>query len=435
MANQLAILGGKPVRKKPFPIQNSIGEEEMKAVIKVIESGQLSGFIGEFCPEFYGGPEIQKVEEKFADYFGAKHAITVNSATTALHTAVAALEIGLGDEVLVTPYTMSASATAILLQNACPVFVDIDEDTFCMNPEKIEEKITDRTKAIMFVDLFGQPAHWDRLREIANKHNLRIIEDGAQAANATYKDEKACTLGDLGVLSLNRHKIIQCGEGGVIFTDDEELAIRCRLIRNHGETAVQHFNLSDISHTMGSNYRMNEIESAIASVQLDKLPKLYETRNRLAKYLTEKLNGLNGIVPPYIQPEATSAYYLYTMRFLSDVFNVERETFCKALVAEGIPVEAGYVKPLYLQEMYKKRNGRYKNAPDSFCGLCGGPKKNHCNFDKGICPTVERMHFKEVFLGDFCHEPLTTNDMDDIANAFYKVLENIDDLRGFERIQ
>jgi len=435
MADKLALLDGKPVRNNPFPIQNSIGEEEKKAVIKVIESGQLSGFIGEPCPEFYGGSEVQQVEEKYANYFGAKHAITINSATTALHTAVAALEIGIGDEVLVTPYTMTASATAILLQNACPVFVDIDENTFCLDPEKIEEKITERTKAIMMVDLFGQPAHWDKLRDIANKHNLRIIEDGAQAANATYRGKKACTLGDLGIISLNRHKIIHCGEGGVIFTDDDELAVRCKLIRNHGETTVEHFNLSDNSHTMGSNYRMNEIEAAIASAQLDKLQGLYDTRNQLAAYLSQKLNGLDGIITPYIQPETTSAYYLYTMRFLSDILNVKRETFCKALMAEGIPIEEGYGKPLYLQKMYQERAGRLKNAEGSFCGLCGNTKSDNCNFNEGICPTVERMHFEEVFLGDFCHEPLTTIDMDDIANAFYKVLENIEDLKEFERSQ
>ena len=433
MVDKLALIGWKPVRNKPFPLQNSIGEEEKKAVIKVIESGQLSGFIGEYCPEFDGGPEVQQTEEKYAEYFGVKYAITVNSATTALHTAIAALGIGSGDEVIVTPYTMSASATAIILQNACPVFVDICENTFCLDPEKIEDKITEHTKAIMMVDIFGQPAHWDRLIDISRKYNLRIIEDGAQAANATYKGKKACTLGDLGILSLNRHKIIHSGEGGVIFTNDEELSIRCKLIRNHGETAVEHFNLSDISHTMGSNYRMNEIEAAIASAQLEKLNGLYNTRNNLAKYLTQKLNGLDGIITPYIQQNVTSSYYLYTMRFLSDVLNVKRETFCKALKAEGIPIEEGYVKPLYLQKMYQERSGRLKYADDSFCGLCANTKSSHCIFDEGICPIVEKMYYKEVILGDFCHDPLTINDMDDIANAFYKVFENIEDLREFER--
>ena len=433
MGSNLAIFGGTPVRNKAFLPQNTIGEEEKKAVIEVIDSGKLSGFIGEYCPEFHGGKKVQETEEKYAEYFRAKYAITVNSASSALQIAVAALGIGPGDEVIVTPYTMSATATAILMQNACPVFVDIDNKTFCMDPDKIEEKISERTKAIMYVDLLGQPAHWDELRRIANKYRLKIIEDGAQAANANYKGKSACTLGDLGILSLNVHKMIHCGEGGVIFTDDDDLAIRCKLIRNHGETSVEHFNLTDISHTMGLNYRMTEIEAAIANVQLDKLPRLFDVRNQLANYLSQKLKSIPGIITPFVQPGVTSAWYLYAIRYLMEVYDVRRETFCKALTAEGIPVEEGYVKPLYLQPMYQQRKGRYRNAPESICGLCGGPKHKKCHHEKGICPTSEKMHFQELLIGNFCHDPLTPNDMDDIADAFYKIIENIDELRVYEK--
>jgi perosamine synthetase len=430
--SKLALFGGEKIRKYPFPIQNSIGKEELKEVTKVLAGGKLSGFIGEYCPEFHGGPNVQKIEARYAEYFGSRYAISVNSATSALQTALAALGVGLGDEVLVTPYTMSASATAILMQNACPVFVDIDEKTFNIDANKIEEKITDKTKAIVVVDLFGQPADFMKIRQIADKHNLKIIEDGAQAANATYYGKKACTLGDIGILSLNIHKIIHSGEGGILFTDNEELSIRCQLIRNHGENAVDHFNIKDISHTMGLNFRMTEIEAGIANAQLDKLDHLYSVRNHLAEYLTERLTSITGIIPPYIQDNTTSAYYLYSLKIQPEILNISRETYCKALMAEGIPVEEGYVKPLYLQSMYQQRKGRVQNPNDDTCGLCGSKKNHQCKFNKGICPIVEEMHFSKLFLGDFCHDPLTTKDMDDIANAFYKISDNMGALIEYE---
>jgi dTDP-4-amino-4,6-dideoxygalactose transaminase len=263
-ATRPALLGGSAVRTRPFRPQQSFGPEERAAVLEVMDSGVLSQFLGEAGPDFHGGPQVRRTEAAYAEHFRARFAVTTNSATTALHVAVAACGLGPGDEVIVSPFTMSASATAILMQNAIPVFADIDPETFCLDPAGVRARITPQTRAIMAVDIFGQPAHWDPLRALAQEHGLRLIEDAAQAAHATAHGRFAGTLGDAGVLSLNYHKIIHSGEGGVLLTDDPEVAQRAQMVRNHGEVVAEQCGLPDIANTFGSNYRMTEIEASIA---------------------------------------------------------------------------------------------------------------------------------------------------------------------------
>lgn len=424
--NDLALVGGTPVRGKSFIPQNTIGAEEKAAVMQVLDSGVLSKFLGEADPDFYGGPEVQRAEKAFAKFFGVEFAVTTNSATTALHTAVAACGLGPGDEVIVSPFTMSASATAILMQNAIPVFADIDPDTFCLNPEAVRRAITPRTRAIMMVDIFGQPAHWDDLWAIARQHHLRIIEDAAQAANARYHQRLAGTLGDIGVISLNYHKIIHAGEGGVLLTSDPELAERARLIRNHGEIVVEEFRLSNIANTFGSNYRMTEIEASIARVQLGRLQGLFEHRARLALHLTKMLTELPFIGPPHIEPDATSAYYVFAVKLHPDL-GVSRRTLVKALNAEGIPFGEGYVRPIYLQPMYQQRLAYSRGCPWT-CGHYQGT----VSYAPGLCPVAERMHDTELILAALCHPPQTEADMNDVARAFEKVLSNLPTLREYE---
>ncbi|MEK7084716.1 MAG: aminotransferase class I/II-fold pyridoxal phosphate-dependent enzyme, partial [Patescibacteria group bacterium] len=235
MPNILAINGGTPVRTEPFPSHNTIGPEEKAAVNRVLDSGVLSRYIGAWGPEFYGGAEVQAFEKAWAEYFNVKHTVAVNSCTTGLQTALGAAGIGPGDEVIVSPYTMAASATSCLWYGAVPVFADIEEEYFCLDSKSVEERITEYTRAIVIVDLFGQPYNADVINAIAKKHNLMVIEDSAQAPGARYKEKFAGTLADMGVYSLNFHKHIHTGEGGVIVTDNDELAERCRLIRNHAE--------------------------------------------------------------------------------------------------------------------------------------------------------------------------------------------------------
>jgi len=286
--------------------------------------------------------------------------------------------------------------------------------------------ITPRTRAIMMVDLFGQPAHWDEIWGIAQEYNLKIIEDAAQAANARYKGRLAGTLGDVGVLSLNYHKIIQCGEGGVILTSDPELAQRAQLIRNHGEAVVEDFDLPDIANTFGSNYRMTEIEAAIARCQLGRLQELFEHRERLATYLSKHLRALSSITVPHIESSVTSAYYMYAVKLHPDL-GVSRRTFVRALNAEGIPFGEGFVQPIYLQPMYQKRSAYNRGCPWT-CGHYQGS----VTYAPGTCPVAERVHDRELIVAMVCNHPQTESDMDDIVRAFDKVLSHLPALRSEE---
>ncbi|HNB40502.1 MAG TPA: DegT/DnrJ/EryC1/StrS family aminotransferase, partial [Anaerolineales bacterium] len=231
--SELALLGGMPLRPQGLPKYQTLGAEERHAVNEVLDSGVLSQFLGAWGPDFFGGPRVQKLERAWEYHFNVAHAVSVNSATSGLYAAVGAVGVGPGDEVIVSPYTMSASAVAAVVYGAIPVFADIDPDTFCISARTIAEKITPRTKAIIVVDIFGQPSDWDAIMALATKHGLLVIEDAAQAPGARYKGRWAGTLGHIGVYSLNYHKTIHSGEGGVCVTNDPKLAERMQLIRNH----------------------------------------------------------------------------------------------------------------------------------------------------------------------------------------------------------
>ncbi|MCL4469613.1 MAG: DegT/DnrJ/EryC1/StrS family aminotransferase [Sulfuricella sp.] len=421
---KLAINGGAPVRSTPFPQYVTIGEEEKRAVMEVLDSTVLSKFLGTWSPDFYGGPRVQKLEREWAEYFGIRHAVSVNSATSGLYAAVGAAGIGPGDEVIVSPYTMTASATAALVYGGIPVFADIDPETFCLSPASIRERITPRTKAIIVVDIFGHPAEMNEIMQIAREHHLVVIEDAAQAPGAHYHGRNAGTLADMGVFSLNYHKTIHCGEGGVVVTNSDEFAERLQLIRNHGEVVVKKKGVTNLVNMVGFNYRMTEIEAAIASEQLKKLESLVAPRIEAAEFLTRELSGLPGLTPPTVRPNVRHGYYIYVMKYDALATGVSREVFAKALRAEGIPLGEGYVEPIYLQPMYQQRIAFGKGGfPFTYPGYQGV-----LNYEKGLCPVTERMHFKELLHGDFCHAGMMRQDLEDIVCAFRKVSKNTSEL-------
>ncbi|MDA8162355.1 MAG: DegT/DnrJ/EryC1/StrS family aminotransferase [Desulfobacteraceae bacterium] len=432
---KLAINGGAKVRIKPFPAYRVIGEEEKQAVLSVLDSGVLSRYLGCWHDDFYGGPEVQALEREWAEYFGIRHAIAVNSCTSGLQCAVGAIGVEPGDEVIVSPYTMTASATAPLVFNAIPVFADIEPDYFCLDSASVESKITSRTRAIIVVDIFGLPYDMEKINSIARKHRLFVIEDTAQAPGAMYGGKYAGTLGDIGVFSLNYHKHIHCGEGGIVVTDNDELAERIRLIRNHAEAVVEAKGAQNLVNMIGFNFRMPEMEAAISRRQLKKLSGLIKTRMENCAYLAGRLAEIPAITPARIRESCSHAYYVQPFKFKAGLAGVSRDTFIDAVRAElpvtelrekeGPLLSCGYVKPLYLQPMFQQKIAY---------GACGYPfnltQSDTISYQKGICPVAELMHERELFLHEMMRPGMTREDLDDVVKAFVKVWENRDELTG-----
>ena len=431
----LAINGGKSVREKPFPSHNTIGAEEKQAANRVLDSGVLSRYIGAWGKGFNGGKEVQALEREWAQNFKVKHAIAVNSCTSGLQCALGASGIGPGDEVIVSPYTMSASASTCLWYGAVPVFADIEEDYFCLDPKSVEEKITEHTRAIVAVDLFGQPYNAEAINEIARKHNLFIIEDCAQAPGAEYQGKSTGTLGTMGVYSLNFHKHIHTGEGGMIVTNDDKLADRVRLIRNHAESVVQDKGVEDLTNMVGLNFRLTELQAAIAREQLKKLKKLNKQRVDNCAYIAEKIKNIPGIICAKTREHCKHVYYKHAILFDEKKFGISRNKFVDALRAE-LPskdldgharqlIGAGYVKPLYLEPLFQKRiaigrQGFPFNSPHY---------KGNVSYEKGICPVAERMHERELICHELMLPTMSKQDLDDVVQSFYKIYENREELK------
>jgi|SRR5579875_663583 len=410
----LAMLGGEPVRSRPFPAHPVIGEEEKRAVIEVLENGRLSTFIAAKGEYFLGGKKVKEFERRFAEYHSSAYAVAFNSATAALHAAVVATGIEAGQEVIVPPYTFTSTASCALMHNAIPVFADVNDVTFGLDPDAVERAITPLTRAIIVVHLFGHPANIQRIMEVARRYGLRVIEDCAQAPGAKWKEKLAGTFGDCGIFSFTESKTITTGEGGMLITDDRNIAETARMVRNHGEVIVEgQCERSYSSAMLGWNYRMTEMEAALGIVQLQKLDSLNEKRIELAQYLSKKITGLPGIAGPEVLPNARHVYYVYAMKYDEAEAGIPRDLFVKAVNAEGIPFSSGYVRPLYLAPLYQNRRHPV------FRHYLGKAR-----YEKGICPVAERLYEREVMLTGVVRFPATTGDMDDIAEAMLKVVEN-----------
>jgi len=409
-ANDLAINGGKPVRTKGWlnwPVWNTDAEEPM---LEVLRSGDWFRLRGSKVDEF---------EEAYATLIGAKRVLATASGTAALETALQVLDVDAGDEVIVSPYTFIATYNVVFNQKALPVFADTDQETFTIDPHKIEEKINERTKAILPVHIFGLPADMDRIMAIAKQHNLGVIEDACQAWLAEYKGKMVGTIGDLGCFSFQNSKNIPAGEGGAIAGNDDMLMDRCHSFHNcgrpYGKTA------SDFSGYpfLGGNKRMTEFQAVILLSQLERAKKDSEKRLENALYLDSKLKNIPGIIPYKLTEGATkSAYHIYPLRYKKEHFdNLPREKLLAALQAEGIPCSSGYEAQYndgFMEEVLTSRG--YKK-------LFSEQRLKRYREELHELPENDQLTREAVW---FYQNMLLAErkDMDDIINAVRKVYEN-----------
>ncbi len=427
MTKQLALLGGDKAIKQKFSPYNSIGKEELLAAQDVIKSGVLSKYLGCWDPDFFGGPKVKEFERACEEYFDVKHAVTVNSWTSGLIAAVGAINTEPGDEIIVTPWTMCATATAILQWNAIPVFADIDPYTFNIDPKSIENQITPYTRAIIAADIFGQSCKIDEIMSLAKKHSLQVITDSAQSPGVYNSGRVTGTLADVGGFSLNYHKHIQTGEGGILVTNDDQICERLQLIRNHGEAAVKDKGLTNIVNMIGNNFRLGEIEAAIGIEQIAKLDKFVRSRQVSAEYLTNCLKELDlpGLKLPIIEEENTHAYYIYPLRLDLEIVTTPRHRIIEALEAEGVEgLTAGYAN-VHLLPMYQQKIAYGSTGFPWTSDIC----RRNVDYSKGICPIAEELHEKTFIGYEMCLHNLSTKDIDSIVFAFKKVWDNLADLK------
>ena len=404
----LAINGGKPVRTKPFPSWPVVGEEERNNLLEVLESKKWG--YGEKAKEF---------EEKFAAFQDAQYGITCTNGTAALEVCLLSLGIGAGNEVIVPPYTFVATASAVLKVNAIPIFADIDLKTANLDPVDTEKKITEETKAIIPVHFAGLPADMDAFHQLAKKHNLKIIEDACHSWGSKWKNKGTGALGDCSAFSFQRSKNITAGEGGIILTDNQEIADNARSYTNCGrgkdKPGYEHY-------LLGSNLRLTEFQAAILLAQLTRLESQVLKREENAKYLNKKLREIPGLkIVDSDDPRITRrSYHLYLVRYLKEEWNnIPREKFLSALNAEGIPAYSGYTQPLYQNPLFLR-----KGKGPKFCPLSCPYYGKEIDYSKVSCPNAERICKEAVWLR---HSVLLADkeDMDEIITAVKKVRENI----------
>ena len=313
-----------------------ITDEEIEAVIRVLKSGILAQ-----------GSEVHAFEKEFAEYLGVKHAVAVANGTVGLDLALKAINIREWHEVVTTPFTFIATANAILYQGAKPVFADIDPKTYNIDPNSVLEVITPRTKAIIIVHLYGQPADMKTFREIANDYKLLLIEDCAQSHGATFMGRKVGGFGEIAIFSFYATKNMTTGEGGMVVTNDDKIAEKIRILRDQGQIAKY------VHEELGYNYRMTNIQAAIGRVQLRKLEEMNNKRIENAQYLTSHLSGIKGIIPPYVDPRVKHVFHQYVIR-VSDEFPLTRDKLAEKLREKGVETAVHYPIPVHRQPLYRR---------------------------------------------------------------------------------
>lgn len=426
---KLALTGGQPLRTSPFPAWPVWDDREIEAVTGVVQSGKWFRFAyatGVELNEPTSGPMSKAVEfaHKFAAFHGAKYGVCTANGTGSLEMLFKAIGLRPGEEVIVPAYTYVASATAVLHAQGVPVFVDVEPDTYLMDMDKVEAAITERTRAIEPVHFGGQAVDMDRLMAIAQKHNLKVIEDDAHAHGSEWRGQKLGGLGTAGSFSFQLSKNMTAGEGGIIITNDFDIAELCESYlwsgRKKGRPWYEF-------HRLGWNYRITEFQAALLLVQLTRLEEQNARRMENARYLAQLLGEIDGLQTQRWDERANKhSWHIFMIRYDPERFDgVPRARFLEALSAEGIPCFTGYTFPLYANPMFVNKDFLSHGAPVS-------PIYQDIDFTayKEKCPVTERACYRESIWLE--HRLLlgTRQDMEDIAAGFRKVKENLAELKA-----
>jgi dTDP-4-amino-4,6-dideoxygalactose transaminase len=402
MSQHLALLGGRPVRERPFTSWPIFGEREEARLLGALGSGHWGRL---------DGNEVTEFEERFAAMHGCQHGIAVVNGTVSLRLGLMAAGLDAESEVIIPPYTFFSTASAVVEANMVPVFADIDLGTFNLDPQAVEAGITPRTRAVIPVHFAGQPADMDGIMAIARKHELLVIEDAAHAHGASYRNRPAGSLGHLASFSFQSSKNLTCGEGGIITTNDPQLAASCRSLHNCGRipTGVWYEH-----HVISGNYRLGELQGALLNAQLDRLEDQTKTRDDNGQYLRRRLTILPGLDPQQRPDFCTRhAYHLFMLRIDRQEFGAPRAAVIEALRAEGVPCSPGYGFSLPQQPMFRNRAfGPYLAGITDRLDY----ERVHCPISDLLCREQALWLEQAIFLG-------SREDMDDIYRAFEKVYD------------
>lgn len=425
----LAILGGEKVRSQAYVPYLALDDMAVARVHEVLRSGLLSGFVARGNANFMGGPQVRELEQVLKEIFGVRNAITVNSATSGLHAAMIAAGVGPGDEVIVSPITMSATAASVMMCKATPIFADVEPETYCIDPASVSRLIGPSTKAIIAVNIFGLPAALAPLREIADRHGLILVEDNAQAPGARYHGRLAGTVGHMGVLSFNHHKAIHSGEGGAVLTDDEDFARRLRLARNHGEVVLDDWDqvVDGDTEIVGYNYRLTELQAALLVPQLRRLAELTETRVWLADELSRRLAAYPFLKPVTVREGCSHAYYLYPIRYSAEQIGISRATFLAAMLAEGVHL-APYVKPIHHLPILRG----HRSADHPRFGRLFPGRTTDLFPAVEPCPVAVGLSYDTLLVTNICRPPHTMAEVEEFIRALDKVSSGVDALSEWE---
>jgi perosamine synthetase len=423
--SKLAIHGGKPSILKGHVAWPIVTDKEKKAVMAVLDRRV---FWGAFAPE------VKELQKEWARYLGMPYCLATNSGTAALHIALRGVGVGSGDEVITTALTFVATALAALHCSAVPIFVDVDPRTFNIDPAKIEEKITSRTRAIMPVHLHGLPADMDRINAIAKKHGLSVIEDACQAHGAVYKGKKAGTLGDAAGFSLNGSKNLPGCEGGLFVTNSETARNEAAKVRDLGEIIEEGVERDYNAFEIGWMYRSTEMNAAFARVRLQSLDKENAQRRKNAAHLNEKLQAFKGIIPPYLPADCESAFYMNRLRFDPKALGLEvppkefRAKVQKALRAEGVQANRWQNRPVPMQQLFQQKRGYGQGTP--WRSPAGG--ESTVVYRAEDFPETQKVVDDSIVISDAIFPPNGTDLMDRYVQTFAKLWENLDEVLRVE---